>query len=162
MTSAQTGRDPDLSTKVAVAGGVTRFAGIMLAVIAVFEIFQGIAAVAEDTVFVTGLDYTYELDVTTWGWVHLFLGVLCLAVGIGMAAGSTVGNLAGIGVAGIVAVANFAFLPYYPFWALLVIAFNVVVIWAACHQLGRDRLDDEALADALDNARAEGRPEGHD
>jgi hypothetical protein len=148
------------STKSIVTGAVSEFSGIMLAVIAVLEIFQGIAGIAEDSIFVSSQSYTYELDVTTWGWIHLVLGVLCLAVGIGIIAGSTVGYLAGIGVAGLVAVANFAFLPYYPFWALLVIAFNVVVIWALCDQLGdqpgREGLDDEALSSALDGAADEG------
>ena len=130
------------------------------AVIAMLEIFQGVAAIAGDSVFVTGQSYTFELDVTTWGWIHLVLGVLCLAVGIGIIAGSTVGYLAGIGVAGPVAVANFAFLPYYPFWAVLVIAFNVVVIWALCDQLGRDGLDDEALSSALDRSAVHGAVDG--
>lgn len=28
------------------------------------------------------------------------------------------------------AVANFLFIPYYPFWSIVVIALDVVVIWA--------------------------------
>jgi hypothetical protein len=168
-TDASTGRSADLapdsssepSSRSLVTGALAEFSGIMLAVIAMLEIFQGIAAIAEDSIFVTGQSYTYELDVTTWGWIHLVLGVLCLAVGIGIMAGSTVGYLAGIGVAGLVAVVNFAFVPYYPFWALLVIAFNVLVIWALCDQLGRDGVDDDAFSSALDSTALEdGRREG--
>lgn len=53
------------STSGLVALGVTAFAGVMLATVAVFQILEGIAAIAEDTVYVTGIEYVYELDVTT-------------------------------------------------------------------------------------------------
>jgi hypothetical protein len=146
MSSVQSRQSYDTSTKGVVASGVTRFAGVMLAVVAVFEILQGIAAIAHDSVFVRGLNYTYKFDVTAWGWIHLLIGVVGLAVGIAIVTEHTVGYLAGIAVAGLGAVANFAFLPYYPFWSLLIIAFNVLVIWALCTQLGRDRVDDDYYA----------------
>jgi hypothetical protein len=28
------------------------------------------------------------------------------------------------------AIANFAFIPYYPFWSMLIIVIDIVVIWA--------------------------------
>lgn len=146
MSSVQSGQFYDTSTKGVVAAGVGRFAGVMLAVIAVFEILQGIAAIANDSVFVRGVNYTYKFDITAWGWIHLFIGVVALAVGIAIVTEHTVGYLGGIAVAGLAAIANFAFLPYYPFWSLLLIAFNVLVIWALCTQLGRDRVDEEYYA----------------
>ena len=40
-------------------------------------------------------------------------------------------------MAALIAIANFLWLPYYPVWAIVLIALNVVVIWAlAAH--GRD------------------------
>jgi hypothetical protein len=146
MSSAQYRQSYDTSTKGVVATGVTRFAGVMLAVIAVFELLQGVAAIANDSVFVRGVNYTYKFDVTTWGWIHLLIGLVGLAIGIAIVTDHTVGYLAGIAVAFLGAVANFAFLPYYPFWSLLVIAFNVLVIWALCTQLGRDRVDADYYA----------------
>jgi hypothetical protein len=146
MTSVQSRQFYDTSTKGVVAAGVGRFAGVMLAVIAVFEILQGIAAIANDSVFVKGVNYTYKFDVTAWGWIHLFIGLVALAVGIAIVTEHTLGYLGGIAVAALGAVANFAFLPYYPFWSLLVIAFNVLVIWALCTQLGRDRVDEDYYA----------------
>lgn len=35
-----------------------------------------------------------------------------------------------IGLAGLSAIANFFFIPYYPFWSLLIIAIDIFVIWA--------------------------------
>jgi len=123
MSSLHSTPTDDMSTKGVLTAGVAGFAGIMLGVVAVLEILQGIAAIANDSVFVRGLHYTYKLDVTAWGWLHLFIGVVALAIAF------------------LAAVANFAFLPYYPWWSMLVIAFNVLVIWALCSELGRDRVE---------------------
>jgi hypothetical protein len=147
MSSTQSGQSEESSTRVSVAGGVAQFAGIMLSIMGVLEILQGISAIATDSVFVRGVSYTYEFDVTTWGWIHLLIGVTGVAVGIAIVMGQTVGYLAGIAAAFLAAVANFIFMPYYPLWALVLIAFNVFVIWALCVQLGRDRVDEDYYAD---------------
>ncbi len=130
-------RAHDDSTSGTVALGVVAFAGVMLATVAIFQILQGIAAIAKDSVFVTGIDYVYEFDVTTWGWIHLVLGVIGLVVGIGILAGQTWGRFAGVVIAVLSAVASFAFLPYFPLWCLVILAFNGLVIWALCTQISR-------------------------
>jgi len=47
-----------------------------------FEILQGPSAVLEDDLFVVGLNYTYEIDVTTWGWIPMLFGAIGVAPGI--------------------------------------------------------------------------------
>jgi hypothetical protein len=118
------------------AYGVAVFAGVMLVTVAVFQILEGIAAIAEDDIYVTGIKYAYEIDVTTWGWIHLILGIIGVAVGLGLLAGQTWARIAGISLAVVAALANFAFLPYYPIWTLVIIGFYVLVIWALTTQLG--------------------------
>ncbi|WP_244928092.1 hypothetical protein [Nocardioides sp. W7] len=135
MTTHATGRAYEKSTKGLVAVGATAFAGVMLATVAIFQILQGIAALAEDTVFVSGVEYTYEFDITTWGWIHLILGVIGLVTGIGILAGQTWALLLGVAIATLSAITNFAFLPYYPFWSIVVLTFDVFVIWALCSQV---------------------------
>lgn len=139
MSTHTSGRAYDHSTSGLVAVGTTAFAGVMLATVALFQILEGIAAIAEDTVFVSGLDYVYELDVTTWGWIHLVVGVLGLTTAVGILAGQAWGYVAGIAIATLGAITNFAFLPTYPFWSIVVLAFNLTVIWALCRQLGAGR-----------------------
>jgi len=128
----------DTSTKGLVAYGVTAFAGVMLATVAVFQILEGIAAIAKDDVFVAGIKYAYKFDVTTWGWIHLLLGIIALAVGIGILMGQTWSRIAGIVIAALSCLANFAFLPYFPIWSLVIVAFNAFVIWALCTQMSHD------------------------
>lgn len=136
MSSRTSGPVYDDSTAGAVALGTTAFAGIMLVTVGFFQILEGIAALADDTVFVSGVDYTYELDVTTWGWVHLIVGILGLVVGAGLMAAQSWALVTGIMVAALGTLTNFAFMPYYPFWSVAVLAFNILVIWALSRQLG--------------------------
>ena len=44
---------------------------------------------------------------------------------------------AGIGLAVLSALGQFAFMPYYPFWAMAIITLDILVIWALCKQIGR-------------------------
>jgi hypothetical protein len=138
MSSTSSRHAGDESTKYAVTRGTVAFAGVMLITVAAFQILEGIAAIAEDSIFVIGIKYTYEFDVTTWGWIHLVLGIIGVAVGIGLLLGQAWGLLGGVVIAFVSALTNFAFLPYYPFWSIVVLAFNVFVIWALTSELVRD------------------------
>jgi hypothetical protein len=117
------------------AFGVTTFAAVTLVTVSIFQILQAIAAIAEDEVFVSGINYSYSIDVASWGWIHLTLGLIALAIGFGLLAEQAWARVAGIVVAVLVALANFAWLPYYPLWSMLVIAFSVLVIWALTTQM---------------------------
>lgn len=132
------GRHGDGASTVAL--GITTFAGALLALVGVFQIFEAIAAIAKDTIFVRGLDYTWQFNIQTWGWIHLIIGLIGLATGIGIVLGQTWGYLIGVGIAGLSALTNFMFMPYYPFWSFAVIALDVLVIWALCKQMANDRV----------------------
>ena len=78
-----------------------------------------------------------------WGWIHLVLGLIAVATGIGLLVGQTWAELVGIVIASLSAINSFAFLPYYPFWAMAIIAFDVFVIWALCCPARRTRTSTE-------------------
>ena len=120
-----------------VALGVTAFAGVMLAIVGLFQVLQGVAAIAEDEIFVSGFEYSYEIDLTTWGWIHAIVGAGAFAVAIGILAGQDWGRVAGIVLASLGCVSNFIFLPYFPWWSLAILAFNIAVIWALTMQFRR-------------------------
>lgn len=105
-------------------------ASIILLTAGILSIFQGIAAIAKDDLLVVGYNYTYEFSVETWGWVHLVVGVLLLLAGIGLMSGATWARIVAIVVASLSIIANFLWLPYYPLWSILIIAIDLVVIWA--------------------------------
>ena len=117
------------------AFGVSLFAGVLLATLASFTILQGLAAVLKDDVFVRGVNYTFQFDVTTWGWIHLIIGVIGLAAGIGILRGQVWANVVGIGIAALSALSQFMFMPQYPLWSLTIVAMDIIVIWALTEQI---------------------------
>jgi len=128
--------DPRRERKTSVgAYGVSVFAGVILVTLASFQILEGLSAVLKDNVYVSGLNYAYAINLTTWGWIHLVIGVIGVAVGIGILAGQAWGHILGILFAVISALSQFMFLPFYPFWALLLIGMNILVIWALATRL---------------------------
>lgn len=120
------------------AYGVSVFAGVVLATLSSFQFLEGLAAVLKDDLFVKGAAYAYQLDVTAWGWIHLILGLIGIAVGIGILTGQVWAFLGGLIFAFVSALTQFMFLPYYPFWAVLVIGLDVLVIWALANRLTAD------------------------
>lgn len=110
-------------------GGLT-FAACMFLLVGAFQTIAGLAAIFEDDFFVVARNYAFELDVSTWGWIHLVIGLAMLAAGFGLFKRSTWAGVTALVLALLSAVANFFFIPYYPFWALLVIALDVWVIWS--------------------------------
>ncbi|MDZ5662158.1 hypothetical protein HN031_15760 [Nocardioides sp. zg-1308] len=135
MSTTRAHRDHDSSTKGIVAGGGTIFAATMLGLTGVWQVLAGIAAIANDDIYVLGGEYSYSFDITAWGWVHLVIGALAIAIAVGIFSGNQWALSAGIGVAFVSSLSNFAFLPYYPLWAIVVLAFDAFIIWALCQRL---------------------------
>jgi hypothetical protein len=117
-------------------GGIV-FAATMMVVVGIFQIFQGIAAIAQENFFVLGANYFYDVDTNVWGWIHLGIGVLLVLAGMALFTGALWARAVGIFIAAVSAIANFFFVPYYPLWALLIIAVDVYLIWAIANA-GRD------------------------
>jgi hypothetical protein len=120
-------------TEAGVSGwavGLAAFAGAVMLLVGIFQAFAGLAAIFEDEFFVVGPNYAYDVDVTTWGWIHLILGVIIALAGIAIFTGATWARSVGVTLAILSAVANFFFIPYYPVWAVLIIALDIAVIWA--------------------------------
>ena len=121
------------------AVGFTAFAGVMMIVVGFFHAIAGFGAILEDKVYVVGSDYVFSFDATTWGWIHLLVGVILVLAGFGVFSGSVAARSVGVALAAISAIANFAFLLGWnqPFWSLIIIALDVTIIWALTMH-GRD------------------------
>ena len=120
-----------------VAVGFILFAAIMMIMSGIFQAFDGLVALFNDTFYVTTRNYTFQFDVTAWGWIHLILGIVVALAGWGLLSGRTWARVVGITVVVLSAIANFLWLPYYSFWALTIISLDVFVIWALTAH-GRD------------------------
>jgi len=119
------------------ATGLIVFAGVLMIVAGGFQALAGLVTLFEDEFYVNTPNYLLEFDATSWGWIHLLLGLLVVFAGFAVLSGQTWGRVVGIILAVLSAFANFAFIPYYPFWSMTVIALDIFIIWAlAAH--GRD------------------------
>ncbi|MEU5889146.1 hypothetical protein ABZ835_20245 [Streptomyces sp. NPDC047461] len=130
MTATHTGSAH--TAKQEWATGLTAFAAVMLFLVGLLDLFRGIMAIAEDDIFVTTRNYVFEFDLTGWGWIHLALGVVAVLVSIGLLRTSTWARVLGVAIAGLVIIANFLSLPYYPVWSVVMIAISAFIIWALC------------------------------
>jgi hypothetical protein len=124
------------------ASGFVLFAALMMIMAGIWQGLAGLIAIFENEFYVATRNYLFQFDATTWGWVHLLLGVIVALAGLGLMAGQTWARVVGITLAVLSAIANFLFIPYYPFWSMLIIALDIFVIWAlAAHGrvLAQDR-----------------------
>ena len=123
MTSS-TGRP-----RAMVTGGVV-FAAVLMIFGGAMAIIEGISAIAKDNLFVNTHNYTLRFSTTAWGWVNLIIGIVVVLAGFYLFTGALWAVYIGILVAGVHLFFNFFFIPYYPFWALTLIAIDIFVIWA--------------------------------
>ena len=119
------------------AVGITVFAGVLMVLSGGLQAVQGLVALVNDTFYVVGEEYLFEFDVTSWGWIHLIMGVIVALAGVGLFRGAVWARTVAVIVASVSIIANFMWMPYYPFWSMTVIAFDIFVIWAATMH-GRD------------------------
>jgi hypothetical protein len=111
-------------------GGSALFAGAMLVVAGIWHGLIGFAGLVHDTLFVNVDGYLYTVDLSVWGWAHLFMGAALAAVGVAVRRGQPWARAAGIVMVGLSLLINFLFIPYHPVWSVLVIALGVTIIIA--------------------------------
>ncbi|MCX4820928.1 hypothetical protein OG883_13615 [Streptomyces sp. NBC_01142] len=136
MTSHVSGTQPGAaahsSAKSGLGSGWLVFAGVLMIFGGFMTLFAGIAAIANDEVFVATRNYVYQFDLTGWGWIHLILGIVIVLAGFALFTGAAWARVVGVVLAGLGMVANFMWLPYAPLWAIVLIAVDGFVIWALC------------------------------
>ena len=102
-----------------------------------FQLIAGVSALLNDAWYISPRSWLFEIDSTRWGWIHLVLGLLLIGAGMMLFGGLVWARIVAVIVASISAIANFAWLPWYPVWGILMIALDVCIIWAVTVH-GRD------------------------
>ena len=110
--------------------GLITAAAVVLILAGVMHAMQGVVGLATNEFYVVTQRWLFQFDVTTWGWVHIVIGLIGAATGVGLLYGASWARIVGVVVAAVSVIANFLWLPYYPLWAVIIIAFDVFVIWA--------------------------------
>lgn len=121
--------------------GTTILAAALMIFGGAMAIFEGIAAIAKDDLFLATRHYVFQFNLTGWGWIHLILGILIVLAGFAVLGGALWARFFGVFVAGLGAIANFLWVPYYPLWALTLVAVNLFIVWALCRGMHQEADD---------------------
>ena len=138
-TTPGTRRAPEHQHSSAAVGLIVT-AAVFMILTGVLQAIQGFVALVNDTFYVVGVEYVFEFDVTTWGWIHLVLGIVAACAGVALLQGATWARVVAVAMASVGIIVNFMWLPYYPVWSLVLVTLNALVIWAVTAH-GRDILD---------------------
>ena len=130
MTSATT-RAASSTSRPVQGGGLIFFASVMLVILGFFNLIYGIAAIANSHVFVANAHYVFG-NLRTWGWITLIIGVLQLLAAAGVVMGNQLARWFAVAVLGLNAIDMMFFIPAYPFWALVILAADVIALYGLC------------------------------
>ncbi|MFN7150997.1 MAG: hypothetical protein ACK4V6_16155 [Microthrixaceae bacterium] len=119
------------------AAGYAAFAAVVLIMVGFFQAVAGLAAIVDDTFYVVGREYVFQFDATTWGWIHMIIGLVVLLAGFGIFTGNVLARTVGVLAAAVSGLAAFIWLPWYPVWGVVIIALDIAIIWALTAH-GRD------------------------
>ena len=119
--------------------GLIFFAAILMFVDGFFNMLYGIAAIANSHVFVANAHYVIG-DLRAWGWITLILSVLQLVAAAGILAGNQLARWFAVAVVALNAIDMMFFIPAFPFWALTIIAVDIVALYGLCAYGSRQNL----------------------
>lgn len=104
------------------------FSGVLLLLVGTMNVIQGIAAIGQAHFFTASSHYVFG-NLKTWGWVVLCIGVLQLAVGLGVYVKNQFARWAGVVVLALNAIAQMLMMPAYPFWSLTLFTLDILAIY---------------------------------
>ena len=136
----QYGYQTDTSDGAGATGGMI-LAGVLMMVGGALGFLNGLAVVIHKAFFNTvNSAYAYHWNINSWGWTHLALGAVVFLAGICVLLGMVWARVVGVVLATLSAIASFLFIPYYPFWSIILIAIDVYIIWALVRGGRRQRV----------------------
>lgn len=113
------------------------FAASLLILAGAFQFIAGLTAILRSGYYQVGSNsLLVHVSYHTWGWSHIGVGSALVLLGLGAIFRLTVARYLGIAAAMIAAVVNLGFLPAFPFWSLIMIALDIIVIYALATHWG--------------------------
>ncbi|AWB94994.1 hypothetical protein DCE93_04390 [Agromyces badenianii] len=107
------------------------FAAIILILNGAFSALQGLVAlVGPNTYYRTTEEGLLMFDLTGWGWWNLIIGALLIVTGVALLSGATWARVVAVILAGLSALGQLFLVPAQPWWSVIVIGINVLVIYA--------------------------------
>lgn len=110
--------------------GWVYFAAFMLIAIGFFQTILGFTALLNDEWLVSVGGQLLLLDYTTWGWIHLILGIVSMVAGTGLFNGSNWARIIAIILVLLNFLSQFAFVSVYPLWSIIIMVVDILVLYA--------------------------------
>ncbi len=110
--------------------GWVYFASLMMMLLGGFQAIAGLVALFKDDFYLVAERGLLVFNYTTWGWIHLLMGVVIFAAGVALLNGAVWARTVGVLLAGLSLFANMAFIDSYPLWSILMIVVDILVIYA--------------------------------
>ncbi len=106
------------------------FAAVAMIISGILNIINGLVAVFNDDWVLFDSRETLLLDISGWGWLHILMGIVVLVSGIGITKGHVMARIVAVVGVSISVIANFVFLPAFPFWSIVIIIVDMLILWA--------------------------------
>lgn len=106
------------------------FAGFLLIIRGLLEGVFGLVALLKNTYYVVAEESLVVFNYSTWGWLHLLLGLLVLWAGVALISGSLWARVIGIGLASLGVIANLLFISAYPLWGIFAVVVDLIILYA--------------------------------
>lgn len=110
--------------------GWVYFAAFMLIAVGFFQTILGFTALLNDEFLVSVNGTLLLFDYTTWGWIHLIIGIVSMVVGTGLFNGSRTARVIAIVLVLLNFTAQFAFVSVYPVWSIIIMVVDILVLYA--------------------------------
>ena len=95
------------------------------------NIFHGLQAlIGPDSLFFTTEAGLFSVDIQSWGWFHLIIGILLLLIGVALLGGATWARVIAIVLVALNALAQLTLIAAQPWLSLAVLAIDILVIYA--------------------------------
>lgn len=110
--------------------GWVYFAGFILLLNGMFQLILGLTALLNQDFYKVREGTLVVFDLTTWGWIHVLLGIVMMCIGTALFSGRGWARVAAIILASLNLVGHFAFMGVYPFWSITVIVIDMLILYA--------------------------------
>ena len=111
-------------------GGWVIFAGVVMMVVGLLDVFWGLAAVINgEVVTVGGRGGVVVWDVSAWGWFHLITGSLVALTGLGLLGAQSWARWFGVFFVSLNMLAQFGSIALFPLWSIMIIAIDIVILY---------------------------------
>lgn len=129
----------DLESRSSAAAGWVGFAAVMMIILGVFNVIEGLVALFKNSYYVVAPSGLLVFNLTGWGWIHLAIGILEVAAGVALFSGASWARVVAVILVSVNAIDQLAFVSAHPVWTTIVIALDVVVVWAVVVHGGEAR-----------------------